>query len=262
MPADARYLLRTAANERAKAGASAISDPFASYSSTGALRCSACNYLTVKHESLWGAHVLSKSHRTNVAQIREEELRKAEIQRTKDGKRKAQDAPTEDKGDDGPTASRAGADDQGADAASRSKKARTEPTPTNGSTLSIDPDWQLFKSQMESVEDDADPTADTHGVGAALEAEAQLISRDGADIGRIDATQAADAGDVEELTVEELAAQERARKEQEEREEILSRLEEEQRQQDEADQRVSALKQRLQRIKQARLDKQKAQNQA
>lgn len=258
MPADARSLLRAAASERAKAGASGISDPFASYSSTGSLRCSACNYLTVKHESLWGAHVLSKSHRTNVAQIREEELREAELQRTKDGKRKAQDVPVEEEGDDSPPASRAGVDDEGAGASSGSKKARMEPTTAIDSTLSIDPDWQLFKSQMESPEPDLDLTADTHGAGAALEAEAQLISRDGADM---DGTKA-DIDDVEELNAEELAAQERARKEQEEREEILSRLEEEQRQQDEADQRVSALKQRLQRIKQARLDKQKAQNKA
>ena len=40
------------------------------------------------------------------------------------------------------------------------------------------------------------------------------------------------------------------------------RMEEEQRQQDEADQRVSALKQRLQRLKQARLDRQKANKKA
>lgn len=129
----------------------------------------------------------------------------------------------------------------------------------NDIASSVDPEWELFKAQLESTEPGPDPTADTNTAGAALEAEAQLISRDGAEL---EQTTRADGDDAEELTAEELQAQERARKEQEEREEILSRLEEEQRQQDEADQRVSALKQRLQRIKQARLDKQKASKQA
>jgi zinc finger protein 830 len=49
--------------------------------------------------------------------------------------------------------------------------------------------------------------------------------------------------------------QKRARLEREEREEILARFEEEQRVQDEADERVNALKIRLERLKQARLNK-------
>ncbi|EST04685.1 hypothetical protein PSEUBRA_005961 [Kalmanozyma brasiliensis GHG001] len=253
MPTDARSLLRAAANERAKASATGISDPFASYSSTGGLRCSACKYLTIKHESLWGAHVLSKSHRSNVARIREEELSQAELQRTKDGKRKAQDAPAQDDHREALAASTTNADDRNADAASGSKKARVDTDQENDIAPSVDPEWELFKAQLESAEPGQGPAAETNSAGAALEAEAQLISND--DAGRNDGTVGNDA---EELTIEEVQAQERARKEQEEREEILSRLEEEQRQQDEADQRVSALKQRLQRIKQARLDKQKA----
>ncbi|SPO27172.1 uncharacterized protein UTRI_10634_B [Ustilago trichophora] len=249
MPADARSLLRAAANERAKAGASGISDPFASYSSTGGLRCSACSYLTIKHESLWGAHVLSKSHRANVTRIREEELRQAEIQRTKDGKRKADDADDELEEGDGSLSAATGTGHVEEDAGPESKKARME---ANGAEA-IDPEWELFKSQMEATEPESSQSRGDHSAGAALEAEAQLISHDG------DAHLDPKAQEeVEEKTAEELEAEERARKEQEEREEILSRLEEEQRQQDEADQRVSALKQRLQRIKQARLEKQKA----
>lgn len=217
MPADARTLLRVAANERVKTGASGISDPFASYSSTRGLRCSACNYLTIKHESLWGAHALSKSHRANVARIREEELREAEIQRTKFGKRKAEDAdPGADDGD-APLPTSVHVDGGEEDGAPGSKKPR------------IDPEWELFKSQMEDSGDEADQPSGDYSAGAALEAEAQLIASNPANAGEEE--------EVEEKTAEEIEAEERARKEQEEREEILSRLEEEQRQQDEADQR-------------------------
>lgn len=192
--------------------------------------------------------MLSKSHRANVTQIREEELRRAELQRTKDGKRKASDAAPEldESGDADATSPDAD------DAVPGSKRPRTDLNEASAKSTTIDPDWELFKSQMESTETEQDASNQTTEAGAALEAEAQLISHD--ELGSGDA--GADA--VEEKSAEELEAEERARKEQEEREEILSRMEEEQRQQDEADSRVSALKQRLQRIKQARLDKQKA----
>ncbi|CCF52354.1 hypothetical protein NDA11_003696 [Ustilago hordei] len=244
MPEDARSLLRAAAKERAKSKASIISDRFASYSSTGSLRCSACNYLTIKHESLWGAHALSKSHRANLTRIREEELRQAELQRTKEGKRKADETDADLDEGDGPQPSGLNRDADEGEAAPESKKARTG--------ASIDPEWELFKTQMEAAEEEQpNQTTNNYSAGAALEAEAQLILQDG--------TEGQAAGEAEqEKSKEEMEALETARKEQEEREEILSRLEEEQRQQDEADQRVSALKQRLQRIKQARLEKQKA----
>lgn len=228
MPVDARSLLRAAANERAKAGASGISDPFASYSSSGGLRCSACNYLTIKHESLWGAHALSKSHRANVTRIGEEEVRQAEIQRTKDGKRKADDADEALDEGDGPLTTATGTGNGEENAGPESKKARTE---ANGAEA-IDLEWELFKSQMEATEPDTSQPRKDYSAAPALEAEAQLISHDG------DARSGQEAhGGVEEKTAEELEAEERAGKEQEEREEILSRLEEEQRQQDEADQR-------------------------
>lgn len=228
MPADARTLLKAAANERVKAGGPGITDPFASYSSTGTLRCSACSYLTIKHESLWGSHVLSKSHRGNVARTREEELRQAEIQRTKDGKRKAaDDAPFNSRGEKDTSLPSNGVDEL--DAGHESKKARKD---ESSAAAPVDAEWEMFKSQMDSSGAEAgadEPTEDYTAAGAALEAEAQLISQDGAQV-------QGEEG-IEEKTAEEIEAEERARKEQEEREEILSRMEEEQRQQDEADQR-------------------------
>ncbi|KAJ9480163.1 hypothetical protein PHBOTO_003396 [Pseudozyma hubeiensis] len=252
MAGDARSLLRAAANERVKAGGSGISDSFASYSSSGNLRCSACDYLTIKHESLWGAHVLSKSHRTNAARIKQEDqLRQAELQRTKDGKRKAEDAEGDAQGDS--LATSTGGDLYQQHSALASKKARTD---TSDAAPAVDAEWELFKSQMESTEAEPDSSTQLSSAGAALEAEAQLISHDGAEDAQ------GSLNGIEEKSPEEMAAEERARKEQEEREEILSRVEEEQRLQDEADQRVTALKERLQRIKQARLDRQKANKKA
>lgn len=223
MSQDARFLLRAAANERARATATGISDPFASYSATGGLRCSACNYLAIKHESLWGAHAQSKSHRNNAMRIREEEVRKAEVQRTKDGKRKADDS-YEDLGEaDEARASSLNANGVDDSSAPESKKARTVASP-------IDAEWELFKSQMDATESGKDPRNEEFTGAAALEAEAQLISHE-------EGVGQNAAAEVEEKSAEEIRAEERARKEQEEREEILSRLEEEQRQQDEADQR-------------------------
>ncbi|GAC93148.1 hypothetical protein PHSY_000711 [Pseudozyma hubeiensis SY62] len=249
MAGDARLLLRTAANERVRAAASGISDPFASYSSSGNLRCSACDYLTIKPESLWGAHVLSKSHRANAARIKQEDqLRQAEQQRTKDGKRKAEDADGDAQADSLATSTDADLDQQ--HSALASKKARTD---VSDAAPAVDAEWELFKSQMESTEIEPDPSTIPSSAGAALEAEAQLITNDNAKDG---------SDGIEDKSPEELAAEERARKEQEEREEIFSRVEEEQRLQDEADQRVTALKERLQRIKQVRLDRQKANKKA
>nr|CDI53133.1 conserved hypothetical protein [Melanopsichium pennsylvanicum 4] len=226
MATDARLLLRQATKSRASSS-SIISDPFASYSSTGALRCSACNFVTIKHESLWSSHALSKSHRANTARLREEDLRQAEAQRIKDGKRKADDSQDDlgaSHGPSGTITSSNGEEKGNLEFASQgSKKARTE---------SIDPEWELFKSQMEAnAEPKEDQQVSDHGAGAALEAEAYLISPRGTAANKY-------ADDlVDERSKEELEAEERARREQEEREEILSRLEEEQRQQDEADQR-------------------------
>lgn len=237
MPSDARSLLRAAANERSKAVASEL-DPFATYSATGGLRCSACNYLAIKHESLWGAHALSKSHRANVARIREEEARRSDSQRIKEGKRKAENAADLD-GERGPSSSSIHAEGIQGEAAPESKKARTnsvsatDETDVGRKSASIDPDWDLFKSQMEATEPATDQPMSDYSAGATLEAEAQLIARDQHGSHQLQTTE--DAG--EEKSAEELEAEERRRREQEEREEILSRLEEEQRQQDEADQR-------------------------
>jgi zinc finger protein 830 len=86
--ADVRALLK------AKRQEIQINHPLATYSQkTGQLRCTVCNTI-VKHASAWEGHLGSKSHRTNVARIKEEE-RLQEAQRVQDematGKRKAEE---------------------------------------------------------------------------------------------------------------------------------------------------------------------------
>ncbi|KAG6820861.1 hypothetical protein H0H93_010688 [Arthromyces matolae] len=54
-----------------------ITHPFATYTSAGQLRCSACG-AAVKHASAWEGHIGSKAHRTNVARLKEQERRQQE----------------------------------------------------------------------------------------------------------------------------------------------------------------------------------------
>ncbi|KAG6877947.1 hypothetical protein C0993_001805 [Termitomyces sp. T159_Od127] len=69
--ADVRALLK------AKRQEIKITHPFASYTTSGQLRCSACG-TPVKHASAWEGHIGSKAHRTNVARIKEEERQRQE----------------------------------------------------------------------------------------------------------------------------------------------------------------------------------------
>ncbi|KAG6889354.1 hypothetical protein C0992_005582 [Termitomyces sp. T32_za158] len=69
--ADVRALLKSKRQEVK------ITHHFASYTSSGQLRCSACG-TPVKHASAWEGHIGSKAHRTNVARIKEEERQRHE----------------------------------------------------------------------------------------------------------------------------------------------------------------------------------------
>ncbi len=68
---DARALLR------AKRQEVRINHPLAVYTSSGQLRCIACE-ANVKHASAWEGHIGSKAHRTNAARLREERARAAQ----------------------------------------------------------------------------------------------------------------------------------------------------------------------------------------
>lgn len=86
---DARTLLR------AKRQEARIQHPFAAYTSSGQLRCTACS-TPVKSSAMWEGHLGSKPHRLAVARLREAEAAKAQAQaeqeeRERKGKRKAED---------------------------------------------------------------------------------------------------------------------------------------------------------------------------
>ncbi|KAJ3716181.1 hypothetical protein C8R42DRAFT_698166 [Lentinula raphanica] len=84
---------------KAKRQEARITHPFASYNQSGQLRCTACGTI-VKHASAWEGHLGSKIHRTNVARLKEQE-RAREEQRLREekeeqekilrGKRKAEE---------------------------------------------------------------------------------------------------------------------------------------------------------------------------
>ncbi|KAF8920137.1 hypothetical protein CPB85DRAFT_1428958 [Mucidula mucida] len=87
--ADVRALLK------AKRQEARVNHPLASYSSSGQLRCSACGTL-VKHSSAWEGHLGSKAHRTTVARLKEEERIREEQKAVSLGKRKAVEEDYED----------------------------------------------------------------------------------------------------------------------------------------------------------------------
>lgn len=245
---DARALLR--ATKGAAAGASsagddsqsrsgkgAIRDRFASYNSkTGALRCAACSYLTIKHDNLWTSHAASKSHRQNVAAILAKEEKEEEERRRKaeqeeltakssiaGGKRKAADH-------DGPNGD--------ADASEETKKQKLAATAS--ASVPADPaseaEWEAFQREILSASNPTGTGTDEDYkkfAAATIEAAPVLRRRDGdeEDEDLVEEEQPI------EKTEEELEEERRQKKEQEEKEEIMERYEEEVRAQQEANDR-------------------------
>ncbi|KAJ3516550.1 hypothetical protein NLJ89_g1060 [Agrocybe chaxingu] len=70
--ADVRALLKSKRQE------ARISHPYATYTTSGQLKCSICASI-VKHASAWEGHLGSKAHRTNILRLREEERRRQDV---------------------------------------------------------------------------------------------------------------------------------------------------------------------------------------
>ncbi|EJD06487.1 uncharacterized protein FOMMEDRAFT_131423 [Fomitiporia mediterranea MF3/22] len=84
---DARTLLRAKRQE----SSARISHPYASYTSTGTLRCLACS-VPVKSAGMWEGHIGSKAHRVAVRTLKtKEEQEEKEREMKRNGKRKAED---------------------------------------------------------------------------------------------------------------------------------------------------------------------------
>ena len=267
--ADARALLK------AKRQEARVNHPLASYNSTGQLRCVACGTI-VKHASSWEGHVGSKAHRVNAARLREAQQKRAEQEElTQNGKRKAEggedEAMEEDEAavkkrklstpDDQdvsvrpPPSAAASAfpadffsDPSKAPSLSRSddeddEEPVVQPQATTDNPSAIDAEWAQFQQTVLDAPDEKE----TYERATAF-AEPVLVDevpegfppRDGAD----------GSPNVEDVppTEEEI----RRKKEQDERELIMDRLMEEERAQEEADAKVSMLKQKLENLRRQR----------
>jgi zinc finger protein 830 len=245
MPADARLLLRAAVASSSTSSENGIKDRFASYQpKTKALRCTACDYLIIKHESLWASHAASKSHRNNVATIRREEEEK---ERVRELQREEEEAAMQEKEEQTATGSKR--KERGPDEET-TKKAKT--IEVNGQSTTADAEWERFQREVLNAATTADQPSSSNYANATIEVRPALNSS----YGDNDIDEESDEEENGPLQkVAETEAERRVRLDREDREEILARLEEEQRVQDEADERVSALKSRFEKLKQARAAK-------
>lgn len=258
-----------------------VNHPLAAYTSTGQLRCIACN-TAVKQASSWEGHVGSKAHRVNAARLREEEQRREvlaqreqQAEEVAHAKRKASEDEAEDgeaglhaaeskrrrldesqsPQDQRPTA-KAGAfpadffsDPSQAPPAAEDEDededdgAAAAPAPAASAAQPsvVDLEWEKFQQEVLNP-----PDADDKFQQATIVAEPVLHF----DVTEGFPPRAEDAPEAEpeELTEEQL----RQKKEQEERELIMDRLMEEERAQEEADARVTMLKTRLEALRKQR----------
>ncbi|KAK7051089.1 hypothetical protein VNI00_005201 [Paramarasmius palmivorus] len=260
--ADVRALLK------AKRQEARITHPLASYNTSGQLRCSACGTL-VKHASAWEGHLGSKLHRTTVAQIREKEREKEEREarereekeareRALLGKRKAEEEAEEDvnmeelehatkkqrvketpKGfpaDFFSDPSRAPVFEPDEEDQDQGTEENAQPPPPK---TQLDLEWERFQKEVVNAPDFRETYE--NATVAAEPVMAEVMEG-------IPVTEAA-AEQPEEVDEEEL----RRRKEQEERELIMDRILDEERAQEEADMKVTVMKNKLDALKKKRL---------
>ncbi|KAJ6544844.1 hypothetical protein DFH09DRAFT_1172895 [Mycena vulgaris] len=247
---DVRALLK------AKRQEARISHPLASYSQTGQLRCVACG--PVKHAAAWEGHLGSKLHRTTVARLKEQErLREAQriSQEEEDesqqlhGKRKAEEhdseSDTESKrrkvdnesssfpADFFSDPSRAPLPPPSDDEDDETPSAASAPAPAP-TTSSLDSEWERFQRDVVNAPDHRDSYEN-----ATIMAEPELASETPEGF----PPQQTDDAPEQPSNVDLDAA--RRRKELDERELIMDRLLDEERAQEEADMKVTMMKNRL-----------------
>lgn len=267
---DVRALLK------AKRQEARIQHPYASYASTGQLRCTACETL-IKQASSWAGHVGSKAHRENVAKQRVSQAVGQETARST-GKRKVeQDEPAEGEeihptsepkkrkvtpdGLPKPTPGHSGAFPSdffsdpsraairsGDDNSSDEDEGNTIPIPQEATDNPIDLEWQRFQQEiLNSAPTPADQQQEAFK-RATVSAEPELLQENVLGLPTQEPLQA----DVIMSEVQKSEGDSRKRKEVEEKELIMDRLLEEERAQEEADAKVELLKGRLDALKKKR----------
>jgi zinc finger protein 830 len=275
---DARALLK------AKRAEARISHPYATYTAAGQLRCTVCG-TPAKH---WEGHLGSKAHRTAVLRVKEEAERRRIAEEAEARRREAEERADEDEGG----AERLGdkrrasgdSDASDDDASARAKRQRTAAPPEAGDgggfpgdffsdptrappardededaemadtepapPTALDAEWAAFQASVlapsAAASDDAQREAFAR---ATVFAEPELAAPSSFPLL---ASAQAEQEREQEMTDAQKAQAERRRREQEDRELIMDRLVEEERVQEEADERVSALKSRLERAKRER----------
>lgn len=269
---DVRALLK------AKRQEARIQHPYASYTSTGQLRCTVCD-MVVKQASAWVGHVGSKAHRENAKQRISQAIDQQEETTRSVGKRKVGEDDTLDNEEIHPTSeskkrkvtpedpskpapghltstfpsdffsdpSRAplpSADDDSSD----EDEGNPAPMPPTVTDNPIDPEWQRF--QQEMLTPAPAPTDHRHETfkRATVFAEPELLPEN---MSGLPTRELLDVGAVV-VEVPKTEEELRKRKETDEKELIMDRLLEEERAQEEADAKVVLLKGRLDALKKRR----------
>ncbi|KAI0956451.1 hypothetical protein AcV7_006854 [Taiwanofungus camphoratus] len=275
---DVRALLR------AKRQEVRVSHPLASYTSGGQLRCIACGTI-VKHGTSWEGHIGSKAHRTNAARRREEE-RRHEEERARQRKRKAEDADADEEDADDADDATPSSKKQRMEEEEEEEEQRDVPQPAVPARPAGFPaDFFSNPSRAPPPPSDDDGSDDETAPPAAAAAAAAAPSAIDAEWEQfqaavIDAPDAREAyeratvfaepvlsvetlqgfparegpadGETEERPVVPDEGELRRRRGQEERELIMDRLLEEEQAQEEADAKVSVLKNKLDALKKQR----------
>ncbi|KAI1797475.1 hypothetical protein LXA43DRAFT_416814 [Ganoderma leucocontextum] len=285
---DARALLR------AKRQEVRINHPLATYTSSGQLRCIACE-ANVKHASAWEGHIGSKAHRTNAARLREERARAAqrEEEERENLKRKAMEV---DEAEDNAEDEDVHMSESGSDTKKRRLESQEPPAPAPApsrvgkakrAALPVDffsdlsmappPEYEDGEDDEEDVGAQRVPDAPAVAAGPAdgLDLEWQQFQQTvvnapdyqetyeratvmaepvfSAEVPQGFPSSPLDGSVVEEPGKEVLDEEaKRRKKEQDERELIMDRLMEEEQAQEEADARVSVMKNKLEALKKKR----------
>lgn len=258
-----------------------VNHPLAVYSSSGQLRCVVCETI-VKHATAWEGHLGSKAHRMNAlrlrqeAQLREQQSREAEAEAevvesvAAPAKRKAGEGSPGNAGDDGSLKKRQRAESASeggngpshlpANFFSDPSQAPThvfsedsdddegpplvgKPAPVSTTNALLDEEWMRFQNAVINAPDNRE-TYDRATVAAEPEL---VLDETGGFPSQLQAHQPQDQQDQGDP-----GPQEEKAKQWEERELIMDRLMEEERAQEEADMRVTVMKNRLEAIRKKR----------
>ncbi|SCV74600.1 BQ2448_7629 [Microbotryum intermedium] len=295
-----------------------ITHPFASYDRQSRLTCTLCPATVLKHDNLWGAHLISKGHRVNAQRyetqqqaLREREEAAAAAASSAGKRKRKRSQSAESEGEDDTAAEGNGKraregtqdsdhdddddddDDEGekengrnalpdgfftdpSQAPVRSTTTEDEDADPAPGTEEDDPEWAAFEASLREAPEPATTSTTTSTAKATIFA-APVAYEFGAPKVAEEGEEEAEAQEEEEEETEEERL-ERWEREQvsstkygvgiqmgylthaflyrlRQREEIMERIEAEEREQLEADSKVTALKRKLEAIKEARKKK-------